>query len=122
MLALEAYLYYLLSKEAHWVFWGRSLKKWKTLPPRYGTFQMLLAHQQILNPREKLCLFQLYYAWYVPEQKPNKRLGGASKESTELLKVFHIFRYKLGSIHIRLGDPINFQINAVDEVKKQIRT
>ncbi|MAW06765.1 MAG: hypothetical protein CME61_00620 [Halobacteriovoraceae bacterium] len=129
-LALEAYLYYLLieGKPIEFFFEGGRSRSGKLLPPRYGLFQMLsLAHQQIPESKRKKLLFVPVSIMheYVPEQKTlTKELGGASKkkESTkELLKVFHIFRYKLGSIHIRLGDPINFQINAVDEVKKQIQ-
>ena len=44
------------------------------------------------------------------------------KESTkELLKIFQILRYKLGSIHIRLSNPINFNLLPNMETKDQIR-
>ena len=129
-LALEGYLFYLLSegKPIEFFFEGGRSRSGKLLPPRYGLFQMLsVAHGHIPAEKKKKLLFLPVSIMheYVPEQKTlTRELGGAKKkkESTkELLKVFQILRYKLGSIHIRLSNPINFNLQPNIETKNQIR-
>ncbi|MCF8058320.1 MAG: 1-acyl-sn-glycerol-3-phosphate acyltransferase [Bacteriovoracaceae bacterium] len=126
-LTLEAYLYYLLKmgRPVEFFFEGGRSRTGKLLPPRYGLYGMLLeAHQALLKERETPLVFvpvSIVHE-YVPEQKSlAKELGGAQKkkESTrQLLGLFKLFAYQFGSIHVRLGKPIevNHQsINIEDE-------
>jgi len=115
-LTLEGYLYYLLGegKPIEFFFEGGRSRSGKLLPPRYGLFTMLVtAHSHLPEKRKKPLQFMPVSIMheYVPEQKSlTRELGGAkkNKESTkELLKVFKVLKYKLGSIHIKVGNGIS---------------
>jgi glycerol-3-phosphate O-acyltransferase len=114
-LTLEAYLYYLLKmgRPIEFFFEGGRSRTGKLLPPRYGLYGMLLeAHQALLKERETPLVFvpvSIVHE-YVPEQKSlAKELGGAKKKKespTQLLGLFKLFAYQFGSIHVRLGKPV----------------
>ncbi len=125
-LTLEAYLYYLLKmgRPVEFFFEGGRSRTGKLLPPRYGLYGMLLeAHQTLLKERNTPLVFvpvSIVHE-YVPEQKSlAKELGGAKKkkESTrQLFGLFKLFAYQFGSIHVRLGRPVevNNQNLNIDE-------
>lgn len=114
-LTLEAYLYYLLKmgRPIEFFFEGGRSRTGKLLPPRYGLYGMLLeAHQALLKERETPLVFvpvSIVHE-YVPEQKSlAKELGGAKKKKespTQILGLVKLFAYQFGSIHVRLGKPI----------------
>lgn len=114
-LTLEGYLYYLLKmgRPIEFFFEGGRSRTGKLLPPRYGLYGMLLdAHKALLKERETPMVFvpvSIVHE-YVPEQKSlAKELGGAKKkkESTrQLLGLFGLFAKQFGSIHVRLGKPV----------------
>ena len=50
---------------------------------------------------------------YVPEQKTLAKGGGEKKKKEsvgQLLKIFQLFKYRMGTIHLRLGAPIEFSL------------
>lgn len=114
-LTLEAYLYYLLKmgRPIEFFFEGGRSRTGKLLPPRFGLYGMLLeAHQALVKERQTPLVFvpvSIVHE-YVPEQKSlAKELGGAKKkkESTrQLLGLFGLFAKQFGSIHLRLGKPV----------------
>ena len=115
-LTLEGYLFYLLGegKPIEFFFEGGRSRSGKLLPPRYGLFTMLMtAHSYLPEKRKKPLQFMPVSIMheYVPEQKSlTQELGGAKKNkesTTELLKVFKVLKYKLGSIHIKVGNGIS---------------
>ena len=114
-MTLEGYLYYLLGegKPIEFFFEGGRSRSGKLLPPRYGLFTMLMtAHSHLPEKRKKPLKFMPVSIMheYVPEQKSlTRELGGAKKNkesTTELLKVLKVLKYKLGSIHIKVGEGI----------------
>lgn len=114
-ITLEAYLYYLLlnGKPIEFFFEGGRSRTGKLLPPRYGLYQMLIeAHKAIPEEKRKPLLFvpvSIAHE-YLPEQRSlarELRGGRKTQESTkQLYKIFRIFTYHMGSIHIRLSPPI----------------
>ncbi|HAZ12686.1 MAG: hypothetical protein A2X86_11185 [Bdellovibrionales bacterium GWA2_49_15] len=118
-LTLEAYLFYLLG-EGHpieFFFEGGRSRTGKLLPPRFGLFHMLLeAHSHLPELVKKPLLFLpvTIAHEYVPEQKSLAREmsgGKKKKESTgQLLKLYKVFAYHMGSMHIKVGTPIQGQI------------
>ncbi len=112
---LQAYLYYLLfmGKPIEFFFEGGRSRTGKMLPPRYGLFQMLLeAHEALPAKKKKELIFvpvSIVHE-YVPEQRSLARelKGGKKKAESffEILKVMKIFSYQLGSVHIKLGTPL----------------
>lgn len=114
-LTLEGYLYYLLKmgRPIEFFFEGGRSRTGKLLSPRYGLYSMLLeAHQTLLEERDTPLIFvpvSIVHE-YVPEQKTlAKELSGGKKkkESTkQLLGLFKLFAYQFGSIHLRLGKPV----------------
>jgi len=115
-LTLEGYLYFLLGegKPIEFFFEGGRSRSGKLLPPRYGLFTMLVtAHSHLSKKRKKPLRFMPVSIMheYVPEQRSlTRELGGGkkNKESTkELLKILKILKYKLGSIHIKVGEGID---------------
>lgn len=126
-LTLEAYLYYLLKmgRPIEFFFEGGRSRTGKLLPPRYGLYGMLLdAHRALLKERDTPLLFipvSIVHE-YVPEQKSlAKELGGAKKkkESTgQLLGLFKLFAYQFGSIHMRLGKPVEVQSSVLSQVEE----
>lgn len=123
-LTLEAYLYYLLKmgRPIEFFFEGGRSRTGKLLPPRYGLYGMLLdAHKALQEERNTPLVFvpvSIVHE-YVPEQKSlAKELGGAKKkkESTgQLLGLFKLFAYQFGSIHVRLGKPVE----VTDQLKEK---
>ncbi len=126
-LTLEAYLYYLLKmgRPIEFFFEGGRSRTGKLLPPRYGLYGMLLdAHRALSQERKTPLLFipvSIVHE-YVPEQKSlAKELGGAKKkkESTgQLLGLFKLFAYQFGSIHMRLGKPVEVQAEVLSEIEE----
>jgi glycerol-3-phosphate O-acyltransferase len=113
---LEAYLYYLLKegKPIEFFFEGGRSRTGKLLPPRYGLYQMLLqAYDEIPeNERRPIKFIPVSIAHeYVPEQKSlAKELSGGEKqkESTgQMLKLLKLFSYQMGSVHLRMGEPLS---------------
>ncbi|MBL6988128.1 MAG: 1-acyl-sn-glycerol-3-phosphate acyltransferase [Bacteriovoracaceae bacterium] len=114
-LVFEAYLYYLLikGKPIEFFFEGGRSRSGKLLPPKYGFFNMLVeAHDCVPKEHKRPLLFvpTSISHEYVPEQKSMSREleGGAKKKESflQILKLYKIFSYQLGSVHIRLGKPI----------------
>ena len=114
-LTLEAYLYYLLKmgKPIEFFFEGGRSRTGKLLAPRYGLYTMLLdAHREVAKETgKKLVFIPVSIAHeYVPEQKSlANELGGAKKKKESAAQIFalvKVFTYQFGSIHIRLGKPV----------------
>jgi glycerol-3-phosphate O-acyltransferase len=114
-LTLEAYLYSLMyeGRLIEFFFEGGRSRTGKLLPPRYGLYQMIMeAHNDLPQDKKKPLLFvpvSISHE-YVPEQKSLARElkgGKKTKESTgQLLKIFKILSYRLGTIHIHLSEPV----------------
>ena len=132
-LTLEAYLYYLLkmNRPIEFFFEGGRSRTGKLLPPRFGLYGMLLdAHRALTEERESSLVFvpvSIVHE-YVPEQKSlADELGGAKKKkesSRQLLSLFGLLAKQFGSIHVRLGKPIEInstellEIHGDDKLKK----
>jgi glycerol-3-phosphate O-acyltransferase len=102
-----------MGRPIEFFFEGGRSRTGKLLPPRYGLYGMLMeAHKALMNERETPLIFvpvSIVHE-YVPEQKSlAQELGGAKKkkESTrQLLGLFGLFAKQFGSIHVRLGKPV----------------
>lgn len=114
-LTLEAYLYALLyeGRPIEFFFEGGRSRTGKLLPPRFGLYQMLLeAYQEIPADKRKKLVFVPVSVMheYLAEQKSLAReLEGGKKRpenSGQLLKLVNLFSKNFGSIHIRLGKPV----------------
>jgi len=125
-LTLEAYLYFLLSQGRliEFFFEGGRSRTGKLLPPKYGLYHMLIEAHYFLPETEKKPLLFLPVSIiheYVPEQKSLVReMGGAKKktESTrELLKLYKVFSYQLGTIHLQISPPIESKIERLEDLK-----
>lgn len=126
-LTLEAYLFYLLKigVPIEFFFEGGRSRTGKLLPPRYGLFTMLIEAHSAIEPKERKPLYFLPVTIiheYVPEQKSLVReLSGAKKKKEspkELLKLFKLFSYQLGNIHIKMGHPIKTRDFGLEEVPR----
>lgn len=122
-----AYVYYLIKtgKVVEFFFEGGRSRTGKLMPPKFGLFSMLLeAHQELLkvDPNAKPLLFVPVALAHeqIPEGKALAReLGGAQKEAEstkQLLKVFKIFKKKLGTIHVRISKP--FEVKEIPDIKE----
>ena len=61
---------------------------------------------------------------YVPEQKALAReLAGEKKKKIvgQLLKIFQLFKYRMGTIHLRLGAPIEFSLRHKKNPREDIQ-
>ncbi|MCB9061823.1 MAG: 1-acyl-sn-glycerol-3-phosphate acyltransferase [Halobacteriovoraceae bacterium] len=115
-MTFEAYIYYLLKVgyPIQFFFEGGRTRSGKLMAPRYGLYQMLItAHEQLVeegHTKELLFIPASIAHEYVPEQKSlSKELSGGAKtkESTrQLFKLYRLLSLKLGSIHIKVGNPI----------------
>jgi glycerol-3-phosphate O-acyltransferase len=122
----EAYVYYLLRSEkvVEFFFEGGRSRTGKLLPPKFGLFQMLLETHCYLEADEKKPFMFIPVALaheHIPEEKAHaKELGGAKKEaekSTQLFKIFKLFKKRLGTIHVRVSTPIIVE-NVEGDIKK----
>lgn len=125
-LTLEGYLYFLLKKGVpiEFFFEGGRSRSGKLRPPRFGLYQMLLEAHGHLEEAKKLYFIPVSIVHeYVPEQKAHLReMAGAKKvkESTgQLLRIFKLFAYRFGSVHIDFGRPIEFKRRKSVELKKE---
>ncbi|OFZ21189.1 MAG: hypothetical protein A2202_07165 [Bdellovibrionales bacterium RIFOXYA1_FULL_36_14] len=128
-LTLEAYLYFLLYKgyPIEFFFEGGRSRSGKLMSPRYGLYQMLLeAHDALSSDHQKPLKFipvSIVHE-YVPETSSLAReLDGAKKHKESffrLFKIFKIFAYRMGSVHIRLGQPVDPP--HLENSKKNIQT
>ncbi|MBT6325937.1 MAG: hypothetical protein HOJ35_08205 [Bdellovibrionales bacterium] len=125
-LTLEAYLFYLLGegKLIEFFFEGGRSRNGKLLPPRFGLYHMLLESHCYLPKNKKKNLLFLPVSIvheYVPEQKALARELAGDKKTKEtpmqLLKLFKLFSYQLGSIHINISAPINSTFNLDNNIK-----
>ncbi|MCY4523857.1 MAG: 1-acyl-sn-glycerol-3-phosphate acyltransferase, partial [Halobacteriovoraceae bacterium] len=119
-LSLEAYLYYLLKtgRVIEFFFEGGRSRTGKLLPPRFGLYGMLMdAHAELSKETsKKLTFIPVSIAHeYIPETRTlAKELAGGKKKKEsfkQLFGLFKLFSYQLGSIHIKLGNPI--EINSL---------
>jgi len=127
-LTLEAYLYYLLheGKSIEFFFEGGRSRSGKLQGPRFGLYQMIMeAHQALPAEKKKKLIFipiSIIHE-YVPETRTLAReLEGAKKHKEsfgQFLKVFKIFTYRLGSVHIKVGKPV--EPKPIENSKKQIQ-
>lgn len=121
-LTLEAYLSFLLIRRVpiEFFFEGGRSRTGRILPPRFGLYQMIIeAHKNLPSDSDSNSDIKkdLYFIpvsivhEYVPEQRSlAQELRGKKKkrESTgQILKIFKIFSYQFGNIHITLGDPVS---------------
>jgi glycerol-3-phosphate O-acyltransferase len=111
--AFEAYIFSLLytNKVVEFFFEGGRSRTGKLLKPRYGLFTMLLeAHSELKTDKPLVFLPVALAHEHIPEEQAHaKELGGAKKKvesASQLFKVFSIFKKKLGTIHVRISDPI----------------
>ncbi len=109
----EGYIYYLLKthKPVEFFFEGGRTRTGKLMSPRFGLFTMLIeAHQHIENKKPLLFVPVAIAHEHIPEEKAHaKEMRGGAKEAehtTQLLKIFKLFSKKLGTIHVRIADPI----------------
>ena len=125
-LTLEAYLFYLLGegKLIEFFFEGGRSRNGKLLPPRFGLYHMLLESHCYLPENKKKNLLFLPVSIvheYVPEQKALARELVGDKKTKEtpmqLLKLFKLFSYQLGSIHINISNPIISTFNLDHNIK-----
>ncbi|MDH4467235.1 MAG: 1-acyl-sn-glycerol-3-phosphate acyltransferase [Bacteriovoracaceae bacterium] len=126
-LSFEGYLYYLLAhgKIVEFFFEGGRSRTGKLLPPKFGLFQMILeAHSYLPDSiRKPLRFIPVSIAHeQLPEETAHAReLSGAKKEREsffQLAKIIKIFGKKFGSLHIRIGHPIE----AMDLEDQKLRT
>ena len=129
-LTLEGYLYYLLQEgiPIEFFFEGGRSRSGKLLPPRYGLFHMLsTAHSYISKKNRRPLVFVPVSIMheYVPEQKTLAReLAGEKKKKEsvgQLLKIFQLFKYRMGTIHLRLGAPIEFSLRHKKNPREDIQ-
>lgn len=116
---LEAYIYALMQKghPIEFFFEGGRSRTGKLRPPRFGLFQMILSTYAAIDSSKPLLFVPVSISHEVlPEQRSMAReMGGGTKkkeQTKDLLKIFKLFKRKLGTIHIKVNDPI-----AVTEVK-----
>ncbi|MCY4523690.1 MAG: 1-acyl-sn-glycerol-3-phosphate acyltransferase [Halobacteriovoraceae bacterium] len=114
-LTLEAYLYHLLTEGVpiEFFFEGGRSRTGRILPPRYGLYQMIVEAHSMLPPQFKKNLYFIPVSIvheYVPEQKAlAMELQGKKKRKEslrQLFKLFKLFSYQLGNIHIKLAKPV----------------
>jgi glycerol-3-phosphate O-acyltransferase len=112
-IVFEAYIYFLLKKGllVEFFFEGGRTRTGKLMPPRFGLFQMLIEAQQLVQDGKKLMFIPVSLAHeHIPEEKAHAReLAGGKKDpekTTQLFKLFKLFSKKLGTIHVRFGEPI----------------
>lgn len=113
----EAYLYYLLGEDGgiEFFFEGGRSRTGKLMPPRFGLFQMILEAHRKRKEKGKthkpLMFIPVTIAHeIVPEVGAHaKELGGDKKikeKTSQLFKIFSLFRKRLGSIHVTLQQGI----------------
>ncbi len=113
-IAFQGYIYYLLKtdKVVEFFFEGGRTRTGKLLSPKYGLFSMILdAHSHFGADKKPLMFVPVSIAHeFIPEERAHaKELSGAKKEKekpTQLLKLFQLFKKKLGTVHIRLSEGI----------------
>ena len=113
-IAFQGYIYYLLKtdKVVEFFFEGGRTRTGKLLSPKYGLFSMILdAHSHFGEDKKPLMFVPVSIAHeFIPEERAHaKELSGAKKEKekpTQLLKLFQLFKKKLGTVHIRLSKGI----------------
>lgn len=112
-LTFQGYLFYLLKnkKIIEFFFEGGRSRTGKLLPPKYGLFSMLLEAHASLETKDPLLFIPITLAHEnLPEDKAHAReLHGAKKvqeKPSQILKIFSLFNRKLGTIDVRLHQPI----------------
>ncbi len=112
-LVFEAYIFFLLKQGflVEFFFEGGRTRTGKLMRPKFGLFQMLLEAQQFTDDGKTLMFIPVSLAHeHIPEEKAHAReLAGGSKtpeKTTQLLKLYKLFSKKLGTIHVKFGDPI----------------
>lgn len=113
-LTLEAYIYYLLKERIgpiEFFFEGGRSRSGKLMPPKFGLFHLLSEAQELINDDVNLLFIPVAIVHeHVPEQKSlAKELSGAKKQKesfTQLLKLYQFMHKKLGTVHIRFGEPL----------------
>lgn len=126
----EAYLFYLLKQgfPIEFFFEGGRSRTGKLLPPRYGLFTMLLTAQKELeetdsNARKMIFIPISIMHEFVPEEKALiKELEGRKKSkesSTQLLKLFKLLKKELGTIHIKIGQPLENPDQKLNRINTQ---
>ena len=125
---LEAYLFYLLweGKPIEFFFEGGRSRTGKLLSPRYGLYQMLIeAHKALPEDKKRKLLFlpvSILHE-FVPEQRAlAKELQGGKKKKesiTQLFKIFKIFSYQMGTVHLSVGEGVDYEVlEPQDDLKK----
>jgi glycerol-3-phosphate O-acyltransferase len=141
-LTLEAYLGYLLShfeNPIEFFFEGGRSRTGRLLPPKFGLFQMLIdTHAQLLRkpsfensndnnngPHNKPLLFVPVTIAHelIPEQKSLAQEVAGKKKKREnffqLLKLYQFLSKNFGTVHLKMGSPIEAKFNpATDDIKQ----
>ena len=129
-LTLEAYLYYLLKNRypVEFFFEGGRSRTGRMLPPKYGFYQMFSDAYLTLSQESDSSLFFIPISLsheYIPDQKSFAReLSGGKKVPESLsqtLGLFKLFAYKFGSIHVSLGQPIQWRPNGKEQSRQEIK-
>ena len=126
-IAFQAYIYYLLKtdKVVEFFFEGGRTRTGKLLPPKFGLFSMILdAHTMFEEGKKPLCFIPVSIAHeHIPEERAHaKELSGVKKskeKTTQLFKLYKLFSKKLGTVHVKFGDPIVFKGDEEFDLKKQ---
>ncbi len=112
-ITFQAYIYYLLktNKVVEFFFEGGRTRTGKLLPPRYGLFSMLLDAHTKFDDKKPLMFIPVSIAHeMIPEERAHaKELEGRKKEkesTAQLLKIFSLFKKKMGSVHVNFGEGI----------------
>lgn len=113
-LTLEAYLSHLLLNENNpieFFFEGGRSRTGKLMPPKFGLFQMLLdTHSNLVKNKPLLFVPVSIVHEHVPEQKAlTQELRGSKKVQEnifQLLKLVKFLSRRFGTVHIKLGKPI----------------
>lgn len=113
-ITLEGYIYYLLKDRVgpiEFFFEGGRSRSGKLMPPKFGLFNLLTAANETINDGVDLIFIPVAIVHeIVPEQKSlTKELSGGKKEKesfTQLLKLYQVMQKKLGTVHIRFGEPL----------------
>jgi glycerol-3-phosphate O-acyltransferase len=122
----EAYIHYLLKNNLmiEFFFEGGRSRTGKLLSPKFGLFSMLLeAHSKLENAKPLMFVPVTLAHEQVPESSSHVReLWGAKKkkESTRgLLKIFKVFKRKLGTIHVRFSPGI--KVEKYNHTKEEVQ-
>lgn len=115
-LSFEAYLYYLLreNKPIEFFFEGGRSRTGRLMSPRFGLYQMLLETHSLI-PEEirkplKFIPVSIVHEHVVEQKTMANELEEGTKKKKEsfwqIIKGVQIFIKQLGSVHIRLGIPV----------------